>query len=107
VLPGAFDQAVADAATFFEAELPAGLEWAFGEDEAKRVAQPVLVVLGEKSVALHPRFAETQELLLSWLPNAEGFLLPGATHFLQVEKPRAMAEALADFFVRHPMRERR
>ena len=103
VLPGAFAQAVADAATFFETELPAGLVWRFGEEEARRIAQPVLVVLGEKSVALHQRFAETQRLLLSWLPNAESFVLPGATHFLQVEKPRVMAEALAEFYVRHPL----
>jgi pimeloyl-ACP methyl ester carboxylesterase len=105
VLPGAFEQAVADAATFFETDLPAGLDWRFGEDEARRIAQPVLVVLGEKSVALHQRFAETQQLLLRWLPNAEGFVLHDATHFLQVETPRAMAEALADFYARHPLSE--
>ena len=66
-----------------------------------------LVVLGEGSVALHPRFAETQELLLSWLSNAEGFVLPGATHFLQVEQPEAMAQALVDFYARHAIRRHR
>jgi pimeloyl-ACP methyl ester carboxylesterase len=105
VLPGAFEQAVADAPTFFDAELPAGLSWRFGKDEAQRITQPVLVVLGEKSLALHPRFTETQQLLLSWLPNAEGFVLPDAAHFLQVQNPHTMAEALADFYRRHPIRE--
>lgn len=46
---------------------------------------------------MHPRFSETYQLLLDWLPDAEGFVLPGATHFLQVENPRGMAEALAAF----------
>jgi pimeloyl-ACP methyl ester carboxylesterase len=105
ILPRAFEQGIADAAAFYEADLPAGLNWRFGEAEARRVTQPVLAVLGEKSIGLHPRFAETQRLLLSWLPNAEGFVLPGAAHFLQFENPRAMAEALADFYARHPLAE--
>ena len=45
---------------------------------------------------------ERQELLLDWLPNAEPFELPGASHLLQVQEPRAMAEALASFAARHP-----
>jgi pimeloyl-ACP methyl ester carboxylesterase len=101
VVPGAFEQAVADAATCFEVDLPSGLAAEFGEAEVRRIAQPTLVVLGEESVALHPRFHETYRLLLEWLPKAEGFVLPGATHFLQLEQPRATAEALAAFFGRH------
>jgi pimeloyl-ACP methyl ester carboxylesterase len=58
-------------------------------------------VLGEESVALHPRFAETYRLLLEWLPKAEGSVLPGASHFLQLEQPRAAADPLAAFFRRH------
>ena len=103
VLPGAFERAVADAATCLEADLPAGLDWRFGESEARRITQPVLVVLGEKSIDLHPRFAETHRLLLNWLLDAVGFVVPDATHFLQFENPRALAEALADFFTRHPL----
>ena len=103
VLPGAFEQAVADADTCFSADLPAVLDSHFGEAEAGQITQPVLVVLGEKSVALDPRFEETYRLLLEWLPNAEGFVLPGATHFLQVENPRDMADALVDFYARHPL----
>jgi pimeloyl-ACP methyl ester carboxylesterase len=103
VLPGAFEQAVADAATFFEAELPGGLDWKFEDEEARQIRQPVLVVLGEQSANLHPRFAETYRLLLEWLPNADGFVLPAATHFLQIEKPRPLAAALSDFCARHPL----
>ena len=104
-LPGAFAQAVADAETWFEREVPGLLDWRFGEAEARRVAQPTLAVLGGASEALWPRFGEAQRLLLAWLPRAEGFVLPGATHFLQLESrscSRGMADALAGFFARHP-----
>ena len=36
-------------------------------------------------------------MLLTWLPNAEGFVVPGATHLSYLENPRAMAEGLATF----------
>jgi pimeloyl-ACP methyl ester carboxylesterase len=106
-LPGAFAQAVADAATTFEEDTVGLREWRFGEAEARRITQPVLSVLGGGSDALWARFGETHRLLLSWLPDAEGFVLPDATHFLHVESParsRGLAEALADFFGRHPIR---
>ena len=102
-LPGAFAQAVADAGTSFERELPGLLGWRFGEAEARRISQPALSVLGGESDALWPRFGETHRLLLAWLPHAEGFVLPGTTHFLQLEDPRGMAEALAAFWARHPL----
>lgn len=102
VLPGTFEQAVADAATVFELDI-GQLDWQFGEAEARRITQSALVVLGGESPALHPRFSETYQLLLDWLPDAEGFVLPGVTHFLQVENPRGMAEALAAFYARHPI----
>ncbi|MPZ22040.1 MAG: alpha/beta fold hydrolase [Dehalococcoidia bacterium] len=99
-LPGASAQAAVDAATAFEHELAGLLEWKFGEDEARRISQPVLSVLGGESNALWPRFGEVHRLLLTWLPRAEGFILPGTTHFLQVEKPADTAEALAAFYAR-------
>ena len=102
-LPGAFAQAVADAGTTFERELPGLLGWRFGEEEARRISQPALSVLGGESDALWSRFGETHRLLLAWLPHAEGFVLPGATHFLQLEDPRGMAEALAAFWARHQL----
>lgn len=105
VLPDAFDQAVAEAATVFESDIGA-LDWNFGPTEAARIQAPALVVLGGASPTLHPRFGETYRLLLEWLPNAEGFVLPGATHFLHLEGlscRRDMAEALTAFFARHAM----
>lgn len=102
-LPGAFDQHVADADTFFDVELPAMREWSFTQETARRIVQPALAVVGARSLELSPIWGERQELLLSWLPNAEPFVLPDATHLLQVQNPRGMAEGLAAFFGRHPM----
>jgi pimeloyl-ACP methyl ester carboxylesterase len=110
VLPGAFEQAVADAAATYEQDTGGWLQgWQFGEAEARRITQPVLNVLGGRSEALWARFGEVHRLLLDWLPDAEGFVLPDATHFLHLESPMAsagLAKALADFFGRHPLDRR-
>jgi pimeloyl-ACP methyl ester carboxylesterase len=97
-LPGAFDQAVAAADVFFTQELPAVQQWTFTEEDASRVTQPVLAVLGEHTA---PTFPERRELLLAWLPHVEPFDLPDATHLLHAQNPRGMAEGMADFFARH------
>ncbi len=102
-VPGAFAQAVADAGTAFEQEIPALLDWNYGEADAHRITQPVLAVVGSESEALAPRLGETYRQLLAWLPQAERCVLPGAAHGLQMQNPRGMAEALADFFKRHPL----
>ncbi len=99
-LPGAFDQAVTDADAFFGQEMPALLQWPFTEDDAKRIRQPALAVIGTASP---PIFAERHELLLQWLPNAEALSLPGLTHLLHAQEPVTVARGLADFFARHPM----
>jgi pimeloyl-ACP methyl ester carboxylesterase len=101
VLPGAFAQAVADAETWFECEATGQLGWHFGKSEVRRISQPTLSVLGGESDALWSRFGETHRLLLEWLPRAEGFVVPGATHFMQIQDPRGMAEVLAAFWARH------
>jgi pimeloyl-ACP methyl ester carboxylesterase len=100
VLPGATEQARADAATFFEHELPALRRWPFGPDEAREVATPVLAVLGEESDA---RFRQRQQLLREWLPAAEPFVLPEAGHLLHLQNARDMADGLAAFFSRHSL----
>jgi pimeloyl-ACP methyl ester carboxylesterase len=99
-LPGAFEQAVAEADAFFGQELPALQQWAFTEEDARRIAQPVLLVLGESST---PTFPERRDVLLAWLPNAEPCDLAGVRHLLHVERPAPVAVALARFFARHPL----
>jgi len=82
--------------------MPALLQWSFTEDDARRVQHSALAVLGTASP---PMFAERQELLLQWLPNAEPLDLPGLTHLLHGQNPAAVAEALAGFFARHSLPE--
>jgi pimeloyl-ACP methyl ester carboxylesterase len=99
-LPGALDQAAADADAFFTGELPAIGEWTFTEKDAARIRQPVLSVLGansDQAVGI-PVFGEIHDRVLEWLPNAKPFVLGGAAHLLQVENPGDMARRLASFF---------
>jgi pimeloyl-ACP methyl ester carboxylesterase len=102
-LPGVFDRGVADADTFFTQNLPAVQQWAFTREDASRITQPALAVIGEKSKDVSPIWIERQNMLVTWLPMATPFVLADATHLLHVENPRGMAEALAGFFQRHPL----
>jgi pimeloyl-ACP methyl ester carboxylesterase len=106
MLPGAFAQAVADADTFFQIELPALQQWSFTQADAGRITQPVLAVLGADSHTLWPGWVEVHQLVQTWLPQAEAFELKGATHGLQIIDPAGMADGLASFFARHPLPER-
>ena len=103
VLPGSFDRCVADADTFFSMEFPALQQWSFGRDDAARIVQPVLAVIGERSRELDPIWSERHQVLLDWLPNVEPFVLPNATHLLEVENPGGLADGLAAFWARHPI----
>jgi pimeloyl-ACP methyl ester carboxylesterase len=101
--PNWFDQAVVDADTFFQIELPAMLDWSFTPEMAARITQPSLSVLGAESAAVDPSAAEEHELLQAWMPQTEAFILPGATHALQLMNPAGMAEGLVRFFKSHPI----
>jgi pimeloyl-ACP methyl ester carboxylesterase len=46
---------------------------------------------------------EVHEWLLNHVSNAQGFVLPQAHHFLQVENPLDMAAALAKFLAGKPL----
>jgi pimeloyl-ACP methyl ester carboxylesterase len=74
--------------------------WPRGPDDVRRVGQPVLAVRGADGS--WPGFRETQEAVLSWLPDGEARVVPRATHLLQIANARAVAEGLADFLARHP-----
>ena len=103
ILPGAFDQGAADAGTFFEHELPGLFAWSFAEAEARRVTQPTLSILGGENAAPGTRFTEAHERVLAWFLDAEGTVLPGATHMLHNQDPAGVAAILADFWSRHPL----
>jgi pimeloyl-ACP methyl ester carboxylesterase len=98
-ITGAFGQATADADAFFTNEFPAIGEWQFTKEDAARITQPVLSVVGantDASIGL-PTYTEIHERVLDWFPNTKPFVLPKAAHLLQVENPHDMAEGLATF----------
>jgi 3-oxoadipate enol-lactonase len=78
----------------------AGEPWAFTPEDAARIKQPVLNVVG---VDTRPYFREAHETIREWIPQAENFELPNANHCMLQMNPRGAAERLADFFSRHRM----
>ena len=88
-----------DAATFFDTDIPALLEWQFTPADASRITVPVLYVGGTDS---GPLFAEVRTLMRTWLPWAEDATIMGADHSLATSHPAEIAAALASFLQRHP-----
>ena len=87
VIPGGFDQAVADADTFFTQELPALMEWRFTREDALRITQPVLAVLGADSASLWPGFKEGYDPSTRMAPAGRGFRLGGSNARLADAEP--------------------
>lgn len=99
--PGAIEQAINDASTFFELELPAAAAWTFGRDRASLIDCPVLSVLGTAS---GPLFEEGRELLHEWFDDCADAELTGITHMLQMEATNEVADAIGDFLRSIPSR---
>lgn len=97
---GAFERAVAHSDTAFRVEVGALQEWHFAAEEAARIAQPVLSIVGEESRAI---FEERHREIRRWIPHAEELRIPQAHHALQFMNPRAVAEGLVHFLERHPL----
>jgi pimeloyl-ACP methyl ester carboxylesterase len=93
-VPGGIAQAVKDAATFFETEVPGVPEWTFGPEQAAAITCPVLSVLGSES---SPLFVEGRQLLHARFPACQDADIPGATHLLQMQAPGPVAAAIAAF----------
>src|SRR4029453_3697005 len=72
-IPGAIEQATADADAFFTGEFPAIAEGKFPSEDAPRVTQPVLSVVGANTDAAIglPTYSEINERVLEWFPNAK------------------------------------
>jgi 3-oxoadipate enol-lactonase len=97
---GEFDQAVRDADTFLQIEMPAAYAWNFTPEEAKRLKQPVLSILGAHSPE---RAQQVQAIFIKWVPQTERATLPDAEHALPLMDPPGIARALAEWFARHPL----
>ena len=96
--PGAFELAVVDSDTCFGVELEALQRWSFTAEDATRIQQPVLSVIGDES---GPFFDEIHSLLKQWIPRLEELAVPHANHALQYMNPGTVADGLAGFFDDH------
>ncbi len=99
-LPGALDMAARDIDTLALSDVPAHASWSYGPEDAGRIACPVLLARGSETA---PLFRESNEALARWVRRPETVVLQGLSHLLPIQSPRAVAEALAAFFRRHPM----
>jgi pimeloyl-ACP methyl ester carboxylesterase len=83
---------------FFQSDQPALQAWRFEEPEAARVRQPAILFLGENSTDVNPIREPVHRTLLSWLPNAEGHRVEGASHLLPLQEPAQISAALTAFY---------
>jgi pimeloyl-ACP methyl ester carboxylesterase len=102
-LPGAVEQAIKDADTFFGIELPALTEWTFGREQAAAIHQPVLSVVGTET---QPVWVEVAEFLRSALRQVEELTIDGVGHLLHIERPEPVARGMAEFLERNAMTDR-
>ena len=100
-VPDGPEQAERDAATFFDVEIPALAAWILSKEQASRISQPVLWVLGTES---GPFFEKPKEAFQAVAKHTEEVLLPGMNHLLMMRNPGMLAEPIADFLARHPLR---
>jgi pimeloyl-ACP methyl ester carboxylesterase len=102
-VPGAVEQAIRDADTFFGIELPALTEWTFGREQAAAIRRPVLSVVGTET---QPVWVEVAEFLRSALPQVEELTIDGVGHLLHIQRPEPVGRGMAEFLERNPMADR-
>lgn len=91
---GEFEQAVADADTFLQVEMPAAFRWEFTPADARRIGQPVLSVLGSHSPE---RARMVHGVLTQWVPQTRLAVLERAEHALPLLDPPGLASVVCDF----------
>lgn len=101
IKPGGWKQSVQDANTFFGFESGPG-NFQFAKADARKITAPVLSVRGALS---HPVFSEFEQVLHDWFPQLETALIPDVDHRLYMVRPDLVAQALAEFLVKHPLRK--
>lgn len=99
--PGYFERWVAAADMLFQPN-PSTQPWKWTREDAARITQPVLNMRGATT---KPYFREIHERVRQWLPHAENFVLPNATHCMLQTNPKGAAERLASFFSSHRLPE--
>ena len=90
-----------EASFFFKDEIPAAMQWQFGNPDAARVTCPVLVVEGAAGRRTGLLSRQVTEAALTIFPSAEVALIQNTNHLLPLQDPDAVARAVADFIRRH------
>ncbi|MFL5903153.1 MAG: alpha/beta fold hydrolase [Solirubrobacteraceae bacterium] len=93
-VPGALEQTLTDADTFFGIELPALTDWEFGAEQAAAIHQPVLSMLGGET---QPVWVEVAAFLRAALPRVDERTIDGAGHLLPIQRPEPVARAMSEF----------
>jgi pimeloyl-ACP methyl ester carboxylesterase len=97
---GIVGNAVKDATTLFEVELPATTQWTLGEAQGAQIRRPALSIVGTRTL---PLWIEVAAFLRASLPYLEERQIDGVGHLLHLEAPTVVAQTLADFLERNPM----
>lgn len=100
---GEFDQAVLDADTFLNIEMPAAYRWNFTPEIAAEIKPPMLSILGSQSPE---RARGVQEVLERWAPQTQEAVLPGAEHALPLMDPPGIAKVIVEWCSRYPIEAR-
>lgn len=95
VIPGGAEQAVRNAATFFEFELPGVGAWQC--DIGNSFSGPVLFLQGDSTPEFH---AEAGRVIQEWFPQAEDRVIENASHMVMVDNPEDTAKRIAEFIDR-------
>jgi 3-oxoadipate enol-lactonase len=99
-VPGIVGQAVKDAKTFFEVELPALAQWTFAAADAAQIRRPTLSILGSDTA---PLWVEVAEFLRTNMPYVEERTIAGVGHLLHLQQPAPVASAIAEFLDKNPI----
>jgi pimeloyl-ACP methyl ester carboxylesterase len=93
-----------ESAFFFSDEVPAALESQFGEAEARRIHQSILVAEGAESARLGPLSQEITARARKLLPRAEIATVEGTNHMMPLQDPDAVGHPMQMFVTRHAAR---
>lgn len=98
VLKGTSAQMERDSESFFDADLPALLDWTFDITDVASVRSPVLFVGGTESGIW---FRQVRDVITGWFPEAETATIEGADHSLALTHSEEIGRAVAAFLDRH------
>jgi pimeloyl-ACP methyl ester carboxylesterase len=99
-VPGTVIQAVKDAKTFFEVELPGLAQWSFGDAEAAQLRRPTLSILGSDTA---PLWVDVAAFLRTTAPYVTERVITGVGHLLHLQRPAPVARAIAEFLDANPI----